>query len=70
MKRTRSRINRKKDVILITSKNNILVNILQRTSNVIIQKSIREGFGLTVTEALWKEKPVVGSVVGGISLQI
>lgn len=60
----------KKDVILITSENNILVNILQRISNVIIQKSIKEGFGLTVTEALWKEKPVVGSDVGGISLQI
>jgi trehalose synthase len=60
----------KKDIILITSENNILVNILQRTSNVIIQKSIKEGFGLTVTEALWKEKPVVGSDVGGISIQI
>ena len=60
----------KKDVILITSQNNILVNILQRISNVIIQKSIKEGFGLTVTEALWKEKPVVGSDVGGIPLQI
>jgi trehalose synthase len=59
-----------KDIILITSENNILVNILQRISDVIIQKSIKEGFGLTVTEALWKEKPVVGSDVGGISLQI
>ncbi|TRO61863.1 glycosyltransferase, partial [Candidatus Bathyarchaeota archaeon] len=47
-----------------------LVNIFQRISNVIIQKSIKEGFGLTITEALWKEKPVVGSDVGGISLQI
>ena len=36
----------------------------------IIQKSLREGFGLTVTEALWKEKPVVASNVGGIPLQI
>jgi len=58
------------DVILITSENNILVNALQRSSAVIIQKSIREGFGLTVTEALWKETPVVASNVGGIPLQI
>ena len=60
----------KGDVILITSENNILVNALQRSSAVIIQKSIREGFGLTVTEALWKETPVVASNVGGIPLQI
>lgn len=58
------------DIILITHENNILVNALQRVSAVIIQKSIREGFGLTVTEALWKEKPVVASQVGGIPLQI
>ena len=37
---------------------------------VVIQKSIREGFGLTVTEALWKERPVVASNVGGIPIQI
>ena len=58
------------DVILITSENNILVNALQRSSAVIIQKSIREGFGLTVTEALWKRTPVVASNAGGIPLQI
>lgn len=58
------------DIILITYENSILVNALQRVSSVIIQKSIREGFGLTVTEALWKEKPVVASRVGGIPLQI
>ncbi len=58
------------DVILITVENNILVNALQRSSDVIIQKSKREGFGLTVTEALWKGTPVVASGVGGICLQI
>ncbi|HEC77730.1 MAG TPA: glycosyltransferase [candidate division WOR-3 bacterium] len=58
------------DIILITSLNNILVNALQRKSAVIIQKSLREGFGLTVTEGLWKEKPVVAAKVGGIPLQI
>ncbi len=36
----------------------------------MIQKSIREGFGLTVSEALWKKKPVIGSAVGGIKLQV
>ena len=58
------------DVILITSENNILVNALQRRSDVIMQKSLREGFGLTVTEALWKRTPVVASCVGGIPTQI
>ncbi|MEA2035292.1 MAG: glycosyltransferase [Euryarchaeota archaeon] len=58
------------DVILITSENNILVNALQRKSDVILQKSLREGFGLTITEALWKGRPVVASDVGGIPSQI
>ncbi|MFX1411379.1 MAG: glycosyltransferase [Promethearchaeota archaeon] len=49
---------------------NLEVNAFQKISNVIIQKSIREGFGMTVTEALWKETPVIGGNVGGIKLQI
>jgi len=57
-------------VFLLTTENNFLVNVLQRASAVIIQKSLREGFGLTVTEALWKSRPVIASKVGGISLQI
>lgn len=60
----------KKDIIILTVDNDILVNVLQRISSVIIQKSLKEGFGLTVTEALWKETPVVASNVGGIPLQI
>ncbi|MHA2006138.1 MAG: glycosyltransferase [Promethearchaeota archaeon] len=46
------------------------VNAFQRISDVVLQKSIKEGFGMTVTEALWKETPVIGGNVGGIKLQI
>ncbi len=46
------------------------INAIQRGSDVILQKSIREGFGLTVTESMWKGKPVIASAVGGIPLQI
>lgn len=46
------------------------INAFQRVATVIVQKSIREGFALTVSEALWKGKPVVASAVGGIPLQI
>jgi trehalose synthase len=46
------------------------VNALQRASTVVVQKSLREGFGLTVAEALWKKKPVVASAVGGIPTQV
>jgi len=46
------------------------VNALQRASDIIVQKSTREGFGLTVTEAMWKGKPVIGGAVGGIVLQL
>ena len=46
------------------------VNALQRRADIVIQKSIREGFGLTVTEALWKGKPVIGGETGGIVLQV
>lgn len=57
-------------LIIINMENELLVNVLQRSSAVVVQKSIMEGFGLTVTEALWKETPVVASNVGGIPLQI
>ncbi len=46
------------------------VNCFQRASDVVIQKSIREGFGLAVSEALWKHRPVVGGGTGGIPLQM
>ncbi len=46
------------------------INALQRASTLVVQKSIKEGFGLTVTEALWKGKPTIGGAVGGIPNQI
>lgn len=46
------------------------VNCFQRAAEIIVQKSLREGFGLTVSEGLWKSKPVIGGAVGGIGLQI
>jgi len=57
-------------ILLIPPGSDIEINALQRASTVIVQKSHREGFGLTVTEALWKGKPVVASAVGGIPLQV
>jgi len=50
--------------------NAVIVNALQRWSTVVVQKSIQEGFGLTVSEAMWKARPVIGSRVGGIQDQI
>ena len=58
------------DVHVLTDLPDVGVNALQRLSDVVFQKSLREGFGLVVSEALWKETPVVGSNVGGIPLQI
>lgn len=46
------------------------INALQRMATVVLQKSLKEGFGLTVSEAMWKGKPVIGGAVGGIPLQI
>lgn len=63
----------KGDIVLVTdpaSSNYIFINALQRKSSVIVQKSIKEGFCLAITEALWKEKPVVVSNVGGLPLQV
>ncbi len=46
------------------------INALQRRADLVVQKSLREGFGLTVTEAMWKSKPVIGGDTGGIRLQV
>ncbi|RLD17436.1 MAG: glycosyl transferase family 1 [Caldiserica bacterium] len=57
-------------LVIDPANNDIEINSLQRAADIILQKSIREGFALTVTEALWKAKPVIASNVGGIPLQI
>ncbi|MDD2206602.1 MAG: glycosyltransferase [Aminobacterium sp.] len=57
-------------VIELPSDAHRVINALQAAADVIIQKSIREGFGLTVAEGMWKYKPVIGGDVGGIRLQI
>jgi len=57
-------------VLLIPAESDIEINALQRAATIIIQKSLKEGFGLTISEALWKSKPVVASAVGGIPLQV
>jgi trehalose synthase len=57
-------------VLFLPPASDIEINALQRGSTLILQKSLREGFGLTVSEALWKAKPTIASAVGGIPLQI
>jgi trehalose synthase len=49
---------------------NVQINAFQRLAEVVVQKSLREGFGLTVSEGLWKGRPVVGGRAGGITLQV
>ena len=55
---------------ILSVQDSALVNALQRRATVVLQKSIREGFGLTVAEAMWKGTPVIGGNVGGIRHQI
>jgi trehalose synthase len=57
-------------IILLPPTSSLEINALQRASTLVLQKSVREGFGLTVSEAMWKKKPVIGSAVGGIPAQI
>jgi trehalose synthase len=61
---------REERIIILSHQDSALVNALQRKAAVVLQKSIREGFGLTVAEAMWKGTPVIGGNVGGIKYQI
>ncbi|MDX1814985.1 MAG: glycosyltransferase [Thermodesulfobacteriota bacterium] len=62
--------NREERIVILSVQDSALVNALQRRATVILQKSLREGFGLTVAEAMWKGTPVIGGNVGGIRYQI
>jgi trehalose synthase len=57
-------------VLMLPPDSHRTINALQRSAIVVLQKSLREGFGLTVTEALWKSRPVVGGACGGITIQV
>jgi trehalose synthase len=57
-------------ILLIPPFSDLEINALQRASAVVVQKSVKEGFGLTVAEALWKSRPVIAGATGGIPLQI
>lgn len=57
-------------ILLLPPDANRTINALQRGADIVLQKSTREGFGLTVTEAMWKGKPVIGGDTGGIRLQV
>lgn len=57
-------------ILLIPPFSDLEINALQRASTIIVQKSVKEGFGLTVAEALWKSRPVIAGATGGIPLQV
>ncbi len=57
-------------ILVLPENANLEINALQRAATVVLQKSTREGFGLTVAEAMWKGKPVIGGFAGGITVQI
>ncbi|MBI3315488.1 MAG: glycosyltransferase [Candidatus Omnitrophica bacterium] len=57
-------------ILLLPPTSHLEINAIQRASTLILQKSLKEGFGLTITEALWKAKPVIAGAVGGIPLQV
>lgn len=57
-------------ILLLPSDAHHVINALQRRADIVLQKSIREGFGLTVSEAMWKGRPVIGGDTGGIRLQV
>jgi trehalose synthase len=72
LEETRARVGNRKDVSILALPPDAhrVINALQRRSTIVIQKSLREGFALTVSEGLWKRRAVVASAVGGIPLQV
>ncbi|MBD3170332.1 MAG: glycosyltransferase [candidate division Zixibacteria bacterium] len=57
-------------ILLLPGDAHRIINALQRAADIVLQKSVREGFGLTVTEGMWKRKPVIGGDTGGIRIQV
>lgn len=57
-------------ILVLPPTANLEINALQRAATIVMQKSLREGFGLTVAEAMWKGKPVIGGFAGGITVQL
>lgn len=57
-------------VLLLPPDAHLIINALQRRADIVLQKSLKEGFGLTVTEAMWKNRPVIGGDTGGIRIQV
>ena len=57
-------------LLLLPAASDLQINALQRAATIVFQKSTREGFGLSVAEALWKSKPVIGGETGGVTIQI
>ena len=57
-------------ILLLPPDAHLTINALQRSADIVLQKSVKEGFGLTVTEAMWKGKAVIGGDTGGIRLQV
>ncbi|MBD3264397.1 MAG: glycosyltransferase [Candidatus Omnitrophica bacterium] len=72
LKQVKDAASKDKDIFILDlpPDSNIEINALQRSASVVLQKSTKEGFGLTVAEAMWKGKPVIGGAVGGITVQI
>jgi trehalose synthase len=72
LREVREAANNDKDIFILElpAGSDFEINALVRGSSVVLQKSLKEGFGLTVSEALWKERPVIAGAVGGIPLQI
>ena len=72
LEEARVRARGRKDVLLLAlpPDAHLTINALQRRATIVVQKSLREGFALTVSEALWKQRAVVAGAVGGIPLQV
>jgi trehalose synthase len=70
LREIRAYVKKDPSIIIITEHNNELVNVVQTAADIILQKSLREGFGLTATEAMWKRTPIIAGNIGGLRIQV